>query len=186
MKRSRRVASIAIVFVLIVLSSMIYLYRVRIVASVWHLRNGYALPFAGYVVPVPANWYPEAAGNRNKLLVKLDFDRSSSRADRNPHASILLFSDKGLNEQQINTLFSQEKAFLKRKGSDIITSRVFDISGETVICMGGNQVEPMGIYDINPTTWHCKSTGGLDIRLIAIPADLPQTWEIVTHIQKKR
>jgi len=103
-----------------------------------------------------------------------------------PSTSTLLLPERRWDAEQIKTVFSQEEEFLKRKGTGNVTSRAFDISGETVICMGGNQLESNGLYHINPTTWHCMSTGGLDIRLIASRADLPQAWEIVTHIQKRR
>src|SRR5215831_3525011 len=103
-----------------------------------------------------------------------------------PSTSTLLLPERRWDAEQIKTVFSQEEEFLKRKGTGNVISRAFDISGETVICMGGNQLESNGLYHINPTTWHCMSTGGLDIRLIASRADLPQAWEIVTHIQKRR
>jgi len=183
MKRSRKLGFIAIVIIL--LSLVVYLCRIRILASVWHFRNGYTLAVADYVVPVPADWYPKSAGNRNKLLVKLDTRSPRLHGDRSPGTSILLLPERQVDEEQIKTMFSQEEAFLKRKGTDNFTSRAFDITGEKVICMGGDQLESNGIHDVNPTTWHCMSTGGLDIHMIASGADLPQAWDIITHIQKR-
>ncbi len=141
--------------------------------------------FRDYFVPVPANWYPESVGEENELLVRIDTDASGSHEDRNPHASILLFAGKQQEGSQISELFNREEAFLKNKGGKEITSRTFDMSGETVFCLGGDQIDSGGAYKVNPTSWHCKATGGLDIRLIGSQADLHQAWDLVAHIRKK-
>jgi len=114
MKRSRKLAFIAIVIIL--LSSVIYLYRIRILAVVWHFRHGYTLAFADYVVPVPANWYPESAGNTNKLLVKLDTESARLHGDRSP--------------EHINTI-APRKAVGCRADQDRVLSgrRVFEAKG---------------------------------------------------------
>ena len=180
-----RIRWIAFVIIAALMLYVIYLYRVRILASVWHIRNGQTLTFDNYVVPVPTNWYPEAAGDENELLVRLDTDNSGRHENQNPHASILLFAGMPLAATQISTLFSREEAFSKGKGASELALRTLDMGGETIFCIGGGQVDSGGAYEVNPTSWHCKATGGLDIRLSASAADLPQTWDVVTHIRNK-
>jgi hypothetical protein len=181
-----RIRWIAFVIIAALMLYVICLYRVRMLASVWHVRNGQTLTFDNYVVPVPTNWYPVAVGDENELLVRLDTDNSGRHKNRNPHASILLFSGKPLDATQIRTLFSREEAFSKGKGADERALRTVDMGGgETIFCIGGNQVDSGGAYEVNPTGWHCKATSGLEISLSASVADLPQTWDVVTHIRKK-
>ena len=150
MGQGRRFAYVAIIVALLLVVT--YSYHVRILASVWHLRHGNMLVFGNYVVPVPANWYPESVGEENELLVRLDTDASGSHEGRNPHASILLFAGKQQEGSQISELFNREEAFLNNKGGKEITSRTFDMGGETVFCLGGDQVDSGGAYKVNPTS----------------------------------
>jgi hypothetical protein len=49
---------LACVFVILVIASGAYFYRVPIGAWLWHLEHETATTVGGYIVPVPANWYP--------------------------------------------------------------------------------------------------------------------------------
>jgi hypothetical protein len=177
---------VLISIVIVVSLCVTYVYRIRVMAALWHFRNGHTMTFESYIVPVPSNWYPKNVGNGNELLVRLKTESGGQQKDGNPPASILLLSGRKRNEEEIDRLFSQEQTLWGGANANKMSSRVFDISGETVTCIGGTRLESSGLYKVDPTVWRCKSTGGLEIRVIASDLDIPEAWDVVTHIKKSR
>jgi hypothetical protein len=74
---------------------------------------------------------------------------------------------------------------MEKKGGPIETKR-FAIDGEAVSCVGGQSVESE-LHLPHKTalvSWTCRSTGRLQIIALADKSELPEVWEIVTHIQR--
>jgi hypothetical protein len=180
-KRST-VVKFFLVLIVLVVAWQAYRYRVRAETWIWHLRHGEALTVGDYVVPVPVNWYVENEGNEGYLLFRLDTDDHTPYKRLKQHASIVLFSERPMKDEDMNRLLSLDGAYLKKQG---VVQRTFSVRDGTIDCVGGDRPGPTGIYDIEPISWHCRSTGGLDLGIGATDPDMKQVWEIVSRIRKK-
>jgi len=162
-----------------------YAHRIRITAWVWHLRHGTAMNVGNYTIPVPKNWYVESQPEEGELLVKMD------TADRTPykrlkaHASILLLPEAPLKDEDLHRLLSIDTDFLKQHGVEQILQRTFNVDSGTISCVGGDKPSSMGVYDVEPISWRCKSSGGLEIMIGSTDSDMTQVWEILSGIRKK-
>jgi len=150
---------------------------------------------------VPKNWLVLETDEKDSQSVRLDTDdrTGNPRQDRKPRfrSSVSVF----LN----NTLFTSERLgrFTSIEASKVTTHghepalRSFEFDGEKLSCVGGetfNQMlasarpsapPPPQFYEKDPNIWTCQSSGRLFLQVLATDADLPQVWEIVSHIRKK-
>lgn len=139
--------------------------------------------------PVPANWHVEDLGNDSFALIRLDTDDYTSPRKYKQHAGIMILHHRPMKDEALNRILTLESDQLKKRGVDPVPQHNFSVGDEMIDCIGG---EPMplppdipDVFDIQPVTWSCKSSGGLALEIMGSEPDLNQVWEIVTHIRKK-
>ncbi len=124
------------------------------------------------------------------MLFRLDTDDHTPYKKLKWHASVLIFPEQPMNDQELNRLVSLHESFLKKQGVNPVLYRTFDVGGEAIHCTGGDQLpsppDTPDIFDATPISWHCNSTGGLDVQTISTDPDMKQVWEIVLGIRKKQ
>ncbi|HLZ42208.1 MAG TPA: hypothetical protein VKQ11_14665 [Candidatus Sulfotelmatobacter sp.] len=150
----------------------------------WHILHGQALQIGEYVFPVPWNWYPQEAGNGERVLARLDTDDRTPRRRMKAHASIVLLPKQ--NNPDVNLQLSKRLDLLKKGGVDTVLQQNVNVNGDVMSCIGGHKFDSYGLYDSDPVTWYCKSFGGLDMVLTATEVDLKEAWDLVARIEKKR
>ena len=181
MKKTRLLLSIVIV---VLITWVLYEYRIRIETSMWHLRHGTRMTVNGYIVPVPQNWHVEDEENGGELLVRLDTDDRTRHQELKAHASILVSPPTLVENRDINFWVSLERNTLKKSGAETISERTLRLDGEVLACLGDNMPGQKGVYDIEPQAWHCRSSSGLELVIRATQPDLNQVWDIVSRIKK--
>ena len=177
-------------------------YRYRIFAEnwYWHLRHGDTLAIDAYRVPVPRNWFVAETGDKEGLLLRLDTDDHTGDPQRDKrgrsHAFVgLLLSNVALTSEKLEKITSLEVSAAKEHGRELAL-RSFEFDGEKLSCVGEgtlNQVlasaRPSApalpqFYEKDPNVWNCRSSGRIDLQISGTDADMPQIWEIVSHIRK--
>ena len=177
-----RFTLLAIVLIMALWATHHHWIRVRSVA--WHVRHGRALQVGDYVFSIPWNWYPQDTGNGKQVLARLDTEDRTPRKRMKAHASIVLMPAKA--NQNVDLQLSKQLDMLKKGGVDTVLQQNVNVRGDTISCIGGHKFDSYGLYDIDPVTWYCKSLGGLDMTLSATEVDLKESWEIISHIQRKQ
>ncbi len=85
----------------------------------------------------------------------------------------------------LNRVSSLKADWLKKRGDDPDSQRTLDLDGDSLLCTGGKKVNSGGIPDLEPVGWHCKSTGGLEVVILATDPDMKQVWDIVSGIRRR-
>ncbi len=176
---------IVLALVVLALAWGIFSHRLRIETWLWHMRHGNAVNVGNFVIPVPANWYVQDEGNGGKLLVRIDTSDQTPYKRLKAHAGMLLLPERPLSDLELGRMTSLDTASMKRNGADTVLQRTFSPDGGSISCVGGEKLGSMGIYDIEPTSWSCKSPAGLWVMVTATDPDMAQVWEIVSGIRKK-
>lgn len=174
---------IGLIILVLAIAWVAYSRRFRIEAWVWHLKHGKQVAFESYTVPVPETWYLKTQENGDELLIKLDPDGSSSSQTRlkAPPSTILLFRDP---TSDLKRWTSVNSALLNKRGITFVSSRIFDLKGETIRCLGGDELDSNRLYATNPTVWRCRTGGGLGVMITETKSDATEIWDIVSHIQR--
>ena len=178
----RRLAQILILAAIAFAGWTGYRERLRITAWVWHVRHGGVLKFGNYLVPVPANWYVMDYGTGDQILIRLDHARETfSNGPRFPAAVSLL---EGPPVRDISYWESFVTSNYKKRGTDAVLKREFNLNSDTLHCIGGNALPatearqvPIGI------SWDCMSSGTLEVMIIGQEDDLDEAWGILSHIR---
>jgi hypothetical protein len=178
-------------------------YRYRILAEnwYWHLRHGDTLAIDEYRVPVPRNWFVAETGDKAWLLFRLDTDDHTADPRRDKrgrsHAFVgVELTNAALTSEKLKKITSFEASVAKQHRSEP-ASRNFEFDGEKLSCVGGRTLNQMlasvrpsappltQFYEKEPNIWNCQSSGRLYLQLSGTDADMPQIWEIVSHIRKR-
>ena len=184
MKRSQ-VRLILFVLVLLMAGWALYHNRIRTSAWLWHLRHKAAV-VGDFVISVPGNWYVQSLGGGDQLLVRLDTADRSDTIRVKAHASIAIVQmRRRLSNQDLEWMASLEAAFLEKQGVQPILRKTFNLDDAMIMCVGGGKPGPIGTYDLEPISWRCAASGGLDISFTASEPDMKQIWEIISGIRKK-
>jgi hypothetical protein len=171
-----------------------YRYRVLIETRIWHLRHGDEIVLVNYRVPVPKNWYVIDTGDEGRLLVRLDTEDHTGNPMRDQkgqfHAFLSVDFPRTLSTaNKLDLWTSLQTSTIKEEGSEP-AQRSFNLDGETLSCVGGSkfsQIAPKTpqFFESDANTWQCMSSGQLEIRFAGTDADMPQLWEIVSHIRTR-
>lgn len=171
-----------------------YRYRVLIQTRLWHLRHGETLVVDHFVVPVPRNWYVKDTGDDSRLLIRLDTEDRSGDPSRDQKGRFHAFVSIDFSK----TLFTMEKlerwttiqtSMVKKEGSEPDV-RTFNLDGETISCVGGQRFSQFAaktpqFFESDPNSGGCMSSGQLQVQFAGADADMPQVWNIVSHIRKR-
>jgi len=193
-KPSPKFASVSLLLLVLAGALLIvYRHRIRIEAWFWHLRHGEAVAIGGYAIPVPRNWYVSDMGLETETLVRLDAQetarpRPSNDKPRFPATVNVFLSSFVLSKENLPRFTSLESSLLKKAGVEPIV-RTFEFDGETLSCVGGDTFShatgaPL-FYEVDPVVWTCRSSGRLQLSIIATDADIMQAWDIISHIVRK-
>ncbi len=172
---------------LLVISAGAYFYGVPTGAWFWHVRHGTTTAVGGYIVPVPANWYPQDEGNGTQLLVRLDTDDDAPLKRIKAHSAISIYvSPRAMTDKDLAFVLSREKEATEKRGGQPVSERTINLNGESLSCLGDTgALNTKGIFDLEPIAWTCSSAGGLEIHMQATEPDLRQAWDIVSHVRRK-
>ncbi len=191
-----------IVISVLLIAALLEVFRYRIYAEnwYWHFRHGGVLVIDEYRVPVPGNWFVQDIAEKDKLMTRLDTGSAASAEQyKKPkfHAQVGVFVNNTiLGSEKLNGITEMQASFVRRDGFTPVL-RSFDLGGETLSCVGGqtfNQVIESGLpqsaprppqfFQRDPNAWTCHSSGRLLLNIAGTDADMPQIWEIVSHIRK--
>ena len=171
-----------------------YRYRVLIETRIWHLRHGDEIVLLDYRVPVPKNWYVMDTGDDGRLLIRLDTQDRTGNPMRNRkgrfHAFVSIDFSRTLSTmERLDFWTSMQTSMVKKQGSEP-NQRSFNFNGETLSCVSGqkfSQIAPRTpqFLEGDANTGECMSSGQLQLRFAGTDADMPQVWEIVSHIRKR-
>ena len=185
---------IAVLVILTIVAIEAYRYRVLIEARIWHMRHGDEVAVADYRVPVPKNWYVMDTGDDGRLLTRLDTDDRTGNPVRDHKARFHAFVSIDLSRtlstmERLDLWTSLKTSMIKKQGIDPI-SRSFTFDGERLSCVGGERFSQFAaktpqFFESDANTWECMSSGQLQVRFAGADADLPQVWEIISHIRRR-
>jgi hypothetical protein len=184
MLRPTRTHIILIAAFILALSAWVaYQKRFQIAASIWQFRHSGVLSFAGYSIPVPANWYVQNDGTDAQTLFRLDSTRETSNNSWHPHATITFMDVMPIRD--VDKWRSVAISSYKSQGAEPVLRTVVTADGETFSCIGGNVLTapPNKNFPI-PMAWHCRSTGHLEMLFTSLQDDVSQSWDIVSRIRK--
>jgi hypothetical protein len=82
-----------------------------------------------------------------------------------------------------------QTSMVKKEGSEPDV-RTFNLDGETISCVGGQRFSQFAaktpqFFESDPNSGGCMSSGQLQVQFAGADADMPQVWNIVSHIRKR-
>lgn len=176
--RSRTLITLFFLGILALITWVAYQRRVRLAAWVWHVRHHGTLMVAGYVVPVPDDWYVHDRQPTDRLLIKLspsELPATISFLEEPPPKDLDYWK---------SVMVSQ----FKKSGHEPTVHEI-KINGETIYCLGGSPMPPLSSSQMPALiTWDCRTPGRLEILVTAPESDVTEVWDILSHIRegKKR
>lgn len=187
----------------VLIAALVEGFRYRVYAEnwYWHLRHGDSLIIDEYRVPVPGNWFVQDMGEKDRLLINLDTKDRTGNPPRDKksrfHALVSVsVINTVLGPAKMEKIRELQAARVKGDGADPVF-RNFDLGGESLSCVGGETFSQLiagghlpstpatpQIFENDPRNWDCLSPGRLMLHITATDADMPQIWEMVSHIRK--
>lgn len=173
---------VIVVGVIVLCAWVISQEHIQIAARIWQVRHRGLMTFAGYSIPVPANWYVQDDESHVQLL-RLDSAHGPADHSWHPHATITFTDEEPLRD--IDKWMSLVISSFKSQGADPAFRRLVSADGEEFSCAGGDILpKPPGSDDPAPVSWHCRSTGHLEILLTGSQVDMSQSWSILSRIRR--
>jgi hypothetical protein len=184
MNKRIKVVSVFIVLITTVLFAWVFYHEhTRIAARIWQVRHKGVLVFDGYSIPVPVNWYVQDRGPDSEEMRRMDSASGRAGHSWNLHTTMTLTGEAPLTE--IDKWTSLVASSFRLTGTDPEFRKMVSGDGEIFSCVGGEVLpSPPGISNPVPVAWHCRSTGRLEILLVAAREDMSQNWEILSRIRR--
>jgi hypothetical protein len=155
--------------------------------GVWHVQHGTATTVCGYIVPVPANWYPQDEEAGTEPLVRLDTDDDAPLKRIKAHSAISIYvSPRAMTDQDLAFVLSRKKEAMEKRGVQPVLERTINLNGKSLLRLGDTTaLNSKRIFDLEPIAWTCKSPGGLEITMQATEPAPDRAWDIVSQYSER-
>lgn len=159
-----------------------YQKRFQISSRIWQIKHRGLMSFAGYSIPVPANWYVQNEDGDSVGMLRFDYNLQPTEPSIHPRATIAFMNESPITD--IDKWVGIVSSAFRLKETEPAERSMVTADGERFSCVGG-KVPPPPIRDVPPVVaWQCRSNGRLEILLTGTEQDMNQSWDILSRIQR--
>jgi len=156
----------------------------RMQAMFWHWRYGYSTTLGEYVVPVPRHWLVQT--HADEQLIDLVDTRATRDAGPFAEVSVVSVDLASSSVRDLTYWKSLKKQSLEREGVRDIEERTLDVAGDTVVCLGGDELrQDLKVPGITALSLECVSTSRLNVMFLGPRSGLTDFYSILSGIHRR-
>ena len=156
------------------LGLVVYPWRFKIEAKIWHWRHGYSTRVEQYQVPVPAAWLVTDSDDPDWVDL---VDVSGKR-----RGVITLMSHR-TTIGDVSRWKSVKEEWLAREGVRDLEERDVSFANGILSCVGGSELRDAERLPTNLVSLECETPGTLGLMFVGPRSGIPEFYAIASKIQ---
>ena len=178
----KRIVLLVLLVIATPLAFLGYANRVQIATRLVQLQHADSAKIGDYRVPVPDAWLVTEEMGGTLTLVATNAEQHETAF---PNITITTVGTKSSAPRDLNAWKSSQRQLLESKGLKDLEERTIHFDGETVLCLGGNEVRDIWQFpNSSLMTLGCASTSSLNFMFVGPRSRLADFGKIVSQIHK--